>query len=393
MSNLTSLFSDTRSKYMKNYTLMHKNIPVIDVEIDEASSAVIKVNKPQEYEHLPIGTANKGIVSRENLNSWWKGRAIPASRDNIQNLLQSANLSNLDILLTKSFGLSLSDQYWIKPLGSNIDWHDVNFFENDFSENVGDLLFGNTVNTTIDFNSPDNTSDGWLKKRWKIVDGKRCLIKAGSNPFQQEPYNEVIASKLMNILGINHTSYSVVWLNGYPYSICEDFITSETELITANRIMQIRKKSNHESYYQHLVNCCNDVDIDIVPFLDEMLTVDYIIANEDRHFNNFGLIRNVGTLEFIGTAPIYDSGTSLFYNRNKCRFGELKTKPFKAEFHEQIKLVSSFDWLDFSRLSSFDNEVYNILSELTNMEFISESKRNEIAQFVKTQIENITKLI
>lgn len=38
--------------------------------------------------------------------------------------------------------------------------------------------------------SPDNTSDGWLKKKWTIIDGKRCLIKSGSAPFFQEPLNE-----------------------------------------------------------------------------------------------------------------------------------------------------------------------------------------------------------
>ena len=39
--------------------------------------------------------------------------------------------------------------------------------------------------------APDITTDGDLKKRWKIVDGKRCLIKGGSNPFRQQPFNEV----------------------------------------------------------------------------------------------------------------------------------------------------------------------------------------------------------
>ncbi|MDR2163733.1 MAG: hypothetical protein LBO70_07340 [Clostridiales Family XIII bacterium] len=28
--------------------------------------------------------------------------------------------------------------------------------------------------------SPDNTSDVWLRKKRKIIDGRRCLIKGGS---------------------------------------------------------------------------------------------------------------------------------------------------------------------------------------------------------------------
>ena len=113
------------------------------------------------------------------------------------------------------FGLSLSDQYWICPEGSNLTWDSINFFENDFSEDIGDILFGeNKKKDALDFSSPDNTSDGNLKKRWKIIDGKRCLIKGGSNPFRQQPFNEVIAAGLMERLDIPHVPYTVVWNKG-----------------------------------------------------------------------------------------------------------------------------------------------------------------------------------
>ena len=42
-----------------------------------------------------------------------------------------------------------------------------------------------------------------------------------------------------------------------------------------------------------------------------MFILDYIMLNEDRHLNNFGIIRNVETLDWIGTAPIFDTGESL----------------------------------------------------------------------------------
>lgn len=84
--------------------------------------------------------------------------------------------------------------------------------------------------------SPDNTSDGWLKKKWTIIGGKRCLIKGGSNPYQQEPLNGVLASKLMGRLGgaVSFIPYRLLWEGGMPYSVCDDFITSDTELVTAS---------------------------------------------------------------------------------------------------------------------------------------------------------------
>lgn len=109
-------------------------------------------------------------------------------------------------LLTKSRGLSLSDQYWIRPDGSDYRWEDVNFYENGFSEDVGDMLFGSSVIRDCDFVSPDNTCNGVLKKRWKIIDGKRGPIKAG-NELSQECCNEVIASVLCKAMDIPHADY------------------------------------------------------------------------------------------------------------------------------------------------------------------------------------------
>ena len=162
----------------------------------------------------------------------------------------------------------------------------------------------------------DNTADGNLKKRWKIIDKKRCLIKGGSNPFRQQPFNEVIASGIMERLDIPHVSYNVMWNNGAPYSVCEDFVTEDTELVPAWRIMKTLKKDNNVSVYQHFVNCCDALGIkDVVPFLDRMIVLDYIIANEDRHLNNFGALRNAQSLEWIGMAPVFDSGSSLGYDK------------------------------------------------------------------------------
>lgn len=33
--------------------------------------------------------------------------------------------------------------------------------------------------------------------------------------------------------------------------------------------------------------------------------------NEDRHLNNFGIIRDINTLKWLDMAPIFDNGQSL----------------------------------------------------------------------------------
>lgn len=49
--------------------------------------------------------------------------------------------------------------------------------------------------------------------------------------------------------------------------------------------------------------------------LDRMLACDFVLGNFDRHYNNFGLVRDARTLEFRGFAPIFDSGNSLWCDR------------------------------------------------------------------------------
>jgi len=380
----------------KKYVLKHKNIAVTEIELDEATGAISAVGPATAERHLPIGVfVRKGRIDRAALNEWWRGRAIPASRDGIKEALLELRLSTTHKLLDKSLGLSLSDQYWICPLDADAAWSQYNFFENDFSEDVGNVLLGKGGSSeAISLMSPDNTSDGWLKKKWTIMDGRRCLVKGGSGATQQEPYNEVLASKLMERLGIPHVPYTLMVQEDYPYSVCENFITPQTELVTAWYIMQTQQKPNHVSVYQHYVNCCEALDIpDIVEALDRMIVVDYLIANEDRHQNNFGVVRNADTLEWIGAAPIYDSGSSLWFSKPTALIlatRKITCKPFKTDHAEQIKLVTSFDWLDLSRLHDIEEEFREILKGSL---FIDETRKEALCTTLRKRIEMLSEIV
>ncbi|MCM3699743.1 HipA domain-containing protein [Paenibacillus macerans] len=380
----------------KKYVLKHKNIPVAEIELDEATSAISAIGEVYDAQHVPIGIpVKKGRIDRAALNEWWRGRAIPASRDGIQEALAQLKLTTTQKLLDKSLGLSLSDQYWICPPSSDADWSQVNFFDNTFSEDVGNVLLGKGVSgESLSLISPDNTSDGWLKKKWTLLDGKRCLVKGGSGAIQQEPYNEVLASRLMERLRIPHVSYTLLEQENYPYSVCEDFITPRTELVTAWYVMQTRQKPNHVSVYRHYVDCCEALGVPgIVDALDRMIVVDYLIANEDRHQNNFGVIRNAETLEWIGAAPIYDSGSSLWFSKPLSLISptaKLTCKPFKNDHNQQIKLVTSFDWLDLSALHGLAEEFRDILKDSL---FIDAARRDALCSALQKRIDMLAEIV
>ena len=374
------------------YSLMHKNVLVADLDLDNETGHILKIIKIFNVQHFPVGIVDKnGIADRVALNDWWVDRSIPASRSGVKKALEVLNISNPKILLTKCFGLSLSDQYWIKPQNEDISWETVNFFDNEFSEDIGDVLWGKQLNKDdVNYHSPDNTSDGCLKKRWKIVNGKRCLLKSGSTPFMQQPFNEVIASIIMNRLNVPHVSYSVIFdEDGQPYSICEDFITGNTELVSAWRVIQANKKRSDISVYQHYINCCELYGVkNIVHAIDQMIVVDYIIANEDRHQNNFGLVRDANTLEWLYPAPIYDSGSSLGYDKltNQILSGKtIECKPFKKTHEEQLNLVTSFDWINFEALKGINRDIKKVFENAG--EYIDEDRVNAIISSIESRIE------
>lgn len=329
------------------YTFMNRDKELFEVEM-ENGLAIKLSNLREENKHLlPVFLKphrDMG-VSRKSFNEWWEGRRIPASRYGISKLNFTLNNMSLNKLAEKALGLSLSDQYWIRPSAS-VRWEEVNFFTNKFSEDIGKLLVeGNWNNGSLV--SPDNTSDGVVKKKWKIINGKRCLLKGSSNIITQpQPYREVFASKVAQILFKTFDPSMVVpyWITvedekagSRAYSVCENFITPDTEYVSFNQINAFYKKENKMSQFQF----CRSFYGDKAFVLDLMLILDYIVLNEDRHYGNFGMIRSAITGEFLGPAPVFDTGSSLYYDSTRLNVESVESKPFHKSFSQQIKLVAT----------------------------------------------------
>lgn len=377
-------------------TLMNKNVPVADLELDDDTAAITKVIGSLDLAYLPVGIDTRtGLPNKKELNDWWYGRAIPASRSGIRTALEKMDINHPEQLMLRCYGLSLSDQYWMKPEHSDLSWSEINFFDNRFSDDVGNILFEQPVNhQVIDMMSPCNTSDGWLKKKWKILEGKRCLIKAGSNPFMQEPLNEVVATKLHQRLGFqNYVQYSLLWENGIPYSVCEDFIDTDTEFVSAVSINRSMKKRSQNSMYEHFMLACNKLGIPgMKEFINYMLVFDYLMANTDRHFGNFGAVRNVNTLEWIGPAPVFDSGTSLWHDKlTKIinGYGSVEAKPFYSNSERQMKLVSDYSWIPFEQIKMMGEDIRSVFAL---SEYIDEERIEAIVKATQIRIEELQKM-
>lgn len=245
--------------------------------------------------------------------------------------------------------------------------------------------------------TPDASSNGWLKKKWVIIDGERYLAKAGSAPLLQQPYNEVAASKIMDALGINHIEYKLIKEEGRPLSLCKNFVTTETEFVPASLIKNVLPKSNNDNEYTHFLKCAEKLEIpNVKEHLDALMTVDFLIENTDRHFGNFGFIRNVVTLKFIGPAPVFDNGTSLWCEALNTEIGSWqKVMPFKETHKEQYKLISSYN-INYEALENCAQIVNNVLSaspylDKDRVEKVTEKVANRsriLGNFISSELKN-----
>lgn len=327
---------------MDKYIIMNKNIPLVKITMSTAGyiTEVLQIYNPEAF---PVGIFTDDFNKlADKLNQWWRSRIIPASRDGLRYILHLYDVESSAVLSKRSLGLSLSDQYWLKPVGSELTWQNINFFTNDFSKELGEAFFQKeSSRPAINPFTPDASSNGWLKKKWVKINGVTYLAKAGSVPLLQQPYNEIAAANVAEALTIKHVPYELIIEDNRPLCLCPNFITTETEFVPAYFVKDSLTKSNNDSVYGHFLRCCEQLQIpDVAVYLQQMLCLDYLIENSDRHYGNFGFIRDVNSLKFLGPAPLFDNGTSLWCESLNSEIGtELAAMPFKDTQKKQLALV------------------------------------------------------
>ena len=264
---------------MDKYIIMNKNIPLVKTTMSAAGyiTEVLQIYNPEAF---PVGIFTDDFNKlADKLNQWWRSRIIPASRDGLRYILHLYDVESPAVLSKRSLGLSLSDQYWLKPVGSELTWQEVNFFTNDFSKELGEAFFQKeSSRPAINPFTPDASSNGWLKKKWVKINGVTYLAKAGSVPLLQQPYNEIAAANVAEALTIKHVPYELIIEDNRPLCLCPNFITTETEFVPAYFVKDSLTKSNNDSVYGHFLRCCEQLQIpDVAGYLQQMLCLDYLI--------------------------------------------------------------------------------------------------------------------
>ncbi len=379
------------------YYLMHENTKVAMLDIDSAGQ-VLKAgigNNELSNSLVPVGISNL-----DELKKWVKNRGIPISRQSIkQDLTKIGNYDTFDLMLLNN-GISLTDHYWIKNINDANTWETVNPYTNNF-RSVFTLDLVDDMEEIVGKTNfvPSVSLKGDLKKKW-IIDqnGVRRLVKGNYGRGCRQSLCEVIATELHGSQGIyNFLPYTLIKISTEGQMVigceCPCFTSTETEFISAIDIVNSAKKPNDISYYEWFIMLCYKQGIDVRAFLEYQIMTDFIITNQDRHLNNFGIIRDSNNLRWIGMAPLFDSGNSLFYNSSYVPVDKallkIQVTSFLNKEVELLRYVTNRGLVNPELLPD-DNYMYRILSKdvtssQNEIERIITAYRKKIKYFVDFQ--------
>lgn len=251
-------------------------------------------------------------LTDDGIYSWLQKRIIPKNRAFVDEILKTLGLSinNTKGIIDVCKGLSLNDSYWIVPEGFEGKFSAYNLYENNFSSVLSLVAYtgighSRPINTT----SPELTTHGMLRKAWRHIDGKGIyLFKGGTEGAANtgnEPYSEFYASQIAERMGLHAVRYGLENWKGILASTCKLFTDIDTAYVPIGRIVRTGGIQACLDYYAR-------ISAEALEELRSMLVFDAVIYNEDRHFGNFGILRENHSGKIIGAAPVFDNGLSLF---------------------------------------------------------------------------------
>lgn len=293
------------------YELRHFDTALMQFSATEDTSSpeieILWVNE-EKRALLPLDmTADSDSISR-----WLRHRTIPKNRAYVHSFLSKCglNLNRPMSILSVSKGLSLNDCYWVVEEGFEGSFAEYNLYDNRFSRVLGLIAFtgyGSSVRTSL-ASCPEFTTNGMLPKCWRRESGSIKLYKggtSGASNTSNEPYSEFYAAQIAEVLGINAIGYGLSKWQGELCSTCELFTSKDYSFIPVGRLVTKGGMKAVREYYESLGE-------EFVSALDDMLVLDAVICNVDRHFGNFGFLVDNRTNKIAAPAPLFDHGNSLF---------------------------------------------------------------------------------
>ncbi len=364
-----------------DYLLMKKDLPVAVLRFAQRQIMLREILNAEKMPYL----MKIPQTGEYDIMHWLDRRMLAKSRASLSKILTFYEVPTRMHLLFKNKGLSLTDTYWLKREDDSSTWGEVNFFENDYGDKIGDFIINNTLAEPA--LSPDLTTNGVMEKSWRKKDGQDFLFKFGRPPFYQEAFNEVLCSQIARAFPALRAVPYYLGKNGeQSCSLCPNFITQDIEFVPASDVYSraYDPLGNSRTYLAEFAKLNHITEYK--EFINQLLVFDYLIGNSDRNLGNIGFMRDAESCQFISMAPVFDNGNSLWFDEPTDRINGIEdpSKPFATPHEEQIKLTHHIHGLNMQLLYTSVPMVYEVMAEQYD-----KKRAEKITEMMKVRIQSV----
>jgi hypothetical protein len=234
-----------------------------------------------------------------SIEDWLEIRAIDRHRTNSRLLKKALRLTTADDVevVLKVNGATITDTYWFKPFDSGLRYDDIKFKGNLFDKLA---LYGDPDSFNIGYrDTPELTNIGSFEKCWRLIDGEWWLYKQGNG---LEIFSELFICEFGKALGLSMAHYE----KDGKYIRSLDF-TKGASVNLELAYGLVGEEEDYDINYLKMKELSEKCAMEYI----EMIFLDTICFNMDRHTKNYGILREVDTGTVIGMAPNYDNNVAL----------------------------------------------------------------------------------
>ena len=244
------------------------------------------------------------------IQDWLDRRNYAKHKVHLRGWLHEWQIDTVKGFIDISHALGLNDTLWVSKAEDNLSWRDVSLYTNEFSDIVSKTAFNKGLRgLKLSSTSPEFTSEGSFEKCWvRDKTGKINLYKKGSFGFANagfEPYSEYYSSQLSQEICRSALRYGLRKYKGYLVSTCEMFTDEENGFVPIYKYLDVSRDYRYAEILSFLERYGFDEDF------RDMIVLDAVILNPDRHLGNFGFIVDNGTFKVKGFAPVFDHNMAL----------------------------------------------------------------------------------
>ena len=205
-------------------------------------------------------------------------------------------------------------------------------------------------------------SDEYLVRTSGTSDGTQDKYCKDDYWFKLDRYGgeglaETAASIILRKSGLApelFVEYKPCLINGKNGCYSKDFLSADESFITLYRLYKnvtgrdlaaVTARMDYDDAIEYVINFVKEqTELDIHEYLANTFFLDMLILNEDRHFNNLGIIYDGTNFK---TAPIFDNGKSfLIGNQHE---GKAYAKAFSPSFKTNYEYLKKYSTLNITK--------------------------------------------